>query len=73
MSPTVVQPRSLRVAAVFSGALWYSNWGPSSDQTVPTSPVGGSLPSSSRMCGTSDQRLPDGAGVREPILVSRSP
>ena len=52
MSPTVDQPLSLNESRVFSASLWYSKpgrFGGGSNHTVPTSPAGCSLPSSSRM------------------------
>ncbi len=52
MSPTVDQPLALNESRVFSASLWYSKPGRSGsgwNQTVPTSPGGCSLPSSSRM------------------------
>ena len=67
MSPTVVQPAPLREPAVFSGSLWYSNAAPPSDQTVPGSPAGSSLPSSSRMCG-----VPSSAFPTDPRCASQS-
>ena len=52
MSPTVAQPCASNVSRVFASSLWYSNDGrlaAGSNHTVPTSPGGRSLPSSSRM------------------------
>ena len=62
MSPTVLQPSRLWADLVFSGSLWYSNCIdvlPGSNQTTPLSPVGSSLPSSSRMWTTAVFGVPN--------------
>ena len=50
MSPRVLQPRSSKAAAVFSGSPLYSNRLGDSNQTSPSSPAGSSVPSAPTMC-----------------------